>query len=553
MTRVSVAGAIACGILLAYANGSQQGPRRKSPQGKEASAVPSLELRIQPVDREILHGESLDVHVSLTNRGDAAAQAPKPDLGCPFVFNFMSPGDDTVLHSFSEMGYRVALSPSRIVAAPAPMVALAPGQTLAYETDLGRLMTELVLPGRYRVKASYVVGGVQLESPAVELTIIAPQVMALAELVAAQGNRLITVFGLRNKDGARSLMQRESAGGAPTLGAAFRRGALPASVTPGSLAIAVDMSEAPRGSWFAWLEGERIGACYGWGRDLVSMAPAVPVGLASPRLIEAGRRLPDGRAAFLVAGLEGQEVKIKEFTYRYVPVYQGEGPPPPPPPGEEAAENSQRPNPEIRMLAFGGSSPPQRILARYVPRGDDPGIELAWAATEAGETRVFTRRYGAGDTKRLYARREPLAALEMNPEGGEGAPAVIDALFGPSGAGEQRHMTFVRIPLDGTGQAVEWTFREPTRLGSANTVKFPDRWAIAPVALENPPVLARVETDLVCLWPSLGGTQQTVAEGTAGKVEFIRLAALPRVGRNKKRVWATWVDPERGIERRPIR
>ncbi|MGA2327746.1 MAG: hypothetical protein ABSH05_15795, partial [Bryobacteraceae bacterium] len=180
-------------------------------------------------------------------------------------------------------------------------------------------------------------------------------------------------------------------------------------------------------------------------------------------------------------------------------------------------------------------------------------IVLAWAAVEAGETRIFTRHFGGGDSKRLYSPHEPLAALEMNPEGFEDSPAVVDALFGPTGAEEQRHMTFVRIPLNGTGQATEWTFREPTRLDAANTVKFPDRWAIAPVTFDDPPVLARVETGLVCLWPSIRGSQQIVAEGGAGKAEYIRLVVLPRLSRNLERVWATWVDPQRGIERRPIR
>ena len=499
--------------------------------------MPALELRIQPVDRQILHQESLVLHVSMTNRGEAAMQTPQPDYGCPFAFHLLLPGGDTPVHSFSEVGYQLALSPEPTMPPSVPMAALPPGQTLVYKADLGSLMTELVLPGRYRVKAYYVVGGAAVESPAVELTVVGPRIVALTEMAAAQENNLITVVGQRNQDGSTSLMQRESPGGAPALGPIIRRCTLPAGATLGSLAIAVDLADAPRGHWFAWLEGDRIGACYGWGDDLTSIVPAVPVGLASPRLVETGRRLSDGRAVFLVAGLEGAEVRIREFTYRYVP-----GPP-----------TAGEPNPVTRTVAFDGGPPRQRILARHVPHGDGLGIELVWAAAEAGETRISTRRYGAGSTKRLYARREPLVALEMNPEGFDGTPAVIDALFGPAGEEEQRRMTFVRIPLNGIGQAVEWTFREPTRLDPANTVKFPDRWAIAPVTLDDPPVLARVHNDLVCLWPAKQGMQEAVAQGDAGKAEYLRVAVLPYLGPDRKRVWAAWVDPDRGIQRRSIR
>jgi hypothetical protein len=299
--------------------------------------------------------------------------------------------------------------------------------------------------------------------------------------------------------------------------------------------LAADLADAMGGYWYAWVDGDGISGGYGWGEKLNYIVPGVPIGLASPQLIAAGRRRPDGSAAFLVAGLDGREVKIKEFTYRYIPARRIGARPQPSPPGDAGAYG---PNPAIRTLAFGGSALPARILARYVPNGADAEIVLLWAAVEAGETQLLMRHYRPGETgatgapKVLYARREPLVAMAMEPVALPVIPAVVDALFGPAGEKDQRHMTLIRIPLAGPAQPLEWRFREPSRTIDANTTRFPDRWALASWPAEDPPVLARLEQNLLCLWPTSGSPPAIFAQDAAA-VEHIRLAVLPRLDRSR--------------------
>jgi hypothetical protein len=235
------------------------------------------------------------------------------------------------------------------------------------------------------------------------------------------------------------------------------------------------------------------------------------VDLAAPRLIEAGRRLPDGRAAFLVAGLDGQEVKLHEFTFQYVPD------------GSEMPPGAVEPaKPELRALAFGGSSVPSRILARY---GAQAEIELVWVAEQEGETRIWSRRYGPdGAPKLLLTRHEPVSTLAL----GDSAAA---AMFGT---------TLVSIPLSGQVQPSEWQFD-----GDGTD------WTIA-VSGAEPTVMARRGQELLCWWPPSTAPQAVIARD-AGRATQIHLAALQDPDKKGHRIWASWVDPEKGIQHRAVR
>lgn len=506
MTRRGLtAWVLACGIVAGCA---VHAAGQKPPGNKGTVTVPSFELQLQASKREILYQESLELRVSVTNRGSQAVQAPDPSGGCPASFALLALHEDTALYSFSEARYWMMTDPNRPIRSEAVTVSLAPGNTFTYEADLGQLMTDAVPPGRYRVVASLPLGGQSVDSPAVELTVAAPQVNAYSEFVTGTDDKLIALFSQKNRDGSVSLMERESAPGAPWLGVAFRRTTLGAA--PSALAMAVNYAERVGGYWFAWLEGERIGAGYGWGKGLNSIVPAVPTGLVSTRLIETGRRLSDGRAAFLVAGLDGRQPAVREFIYRYVP----------------DADEDKRPNPEIRTLPFGGSAIPSQMLAHY---GGGAEIELVWPAEQAGETRIWSRRYGPdGAPKVLYTRREPVAALALG-------DSTVEALFGT---------TLVSIPLSGQGQPSEWRLTPPE--GGA------EAWTLAALPGGSPTVLARRGQDLLCWWPPSAAPQAVIARD-AGAATHIRLAALQRPDATGRRVYAIWVDPEKGIQRRAVR
>ena len=70
---------------------------------------------------------------------------------------------------------------------------------------------------------------------------------------------------------------------------------------------------------------------------------------------------------------------------------------------------------------------------------------------------------------------------------------------------------------------------------------LPTAYALAPVPLPDPPVLAKVGDKVVLR--TAGGTEwATLAEG-APKAEHLRLEVL-RSGA----VWAVWADPDRGLQ-----
>jgi hypothetical protein len=506
MTRRDFAVWLLAGCIVTGCAGHSAG--QQSSKHKGTSTVPPFELQLQASKREILFQESLDLRISLTNRGSQAVQAPDPSGGCPASFALMALHEDTALYSFSEAGYWMATDPNRSMRSETPMASLAPGSTFTYEADLGQLMTSAVLPGRYRVVASLALGGQSVESAAVELAILAPQVGLYSEFVTGTDDKLIALFSQKNRDGSVSLLERESASGAPWLGTAFRRTTLGAA--PSTLAMAVNYAERLGGYWFAWLEEDRVGAGYGWGKGLNSIVPAVPTGLASPHLVERGRRLLDGRAAFLVAGLEGRQPALREFTYRYVP----------------DPDEDKRPNPEIRTLPFGGSVVPSQVLARY---GDGAEIELVWPEEQAGQTRIWSRSYGPdGAPKVLYVRRDPVAAIALG-------DSTVEALFGT---------TLVSIPLSGQGQPSEWRLTPPDQGAEA--------WTVAALPGGSPTVLARRGQELLCWWPPSPAPQAVIARD-AGAATHLRLAPLHRPDAARRRVYAIWVDPERGIQRRAVR
>ena len=97
--------------------------------------------------RDVLHGEALDVKVSLANRGDAPVQVHRSFFESPFVFNLLSPEDRRVLHSFSRARHSLAMTPNKVVIQPPEMVELfrrilEPSSAVMVPTALSTLIPE---------------------------------------------------------------------------------------------------------------------------------------------------------------------------------------------------------------------------------------------------------------------------------------------------------------------------------------------------------------------------------------------------------------------------
>jgi hypothetical protein len=231
--------------------------------------------------------------------------------------------------------------------------------------------------------------------------------------------------------------------------------------------------------------------------------------------VPVGRKHDDGRTVFLVAGTEGSKVKVKEVTF------------------------TMRNAPVIRTIDLGASAVPERLLAHYQSAGAGAAVTLVWPEVEGNVVRIYRRSFapgqtaGQGEHKLLVERSGPLVALEMAPLG----PDVADALFGP--ALKQTTCTYLRISLTDGKLLAEHSLEAPT--------EKVDNWAIASAPLEELPVLAKTGDLLLKATAKTAGAWNVMASGVR-EARYLQLHVL-----RNARLWATWVDPQTGIEYRPLK
>jgi hypothetical protein len=478
-------------------------------------AVPPLELKVSLLRAEVIAGEAIALTVTVHNRGDAAIRVHSSESQSPFVFQLLPIEAGRAGYTLSQHQYQVVISggdpPPPYTP---PMEDLAPGAEVVHTCDPARYATEPILSGRYRLVAHYALGDQEFASPPVELAIVVPRVETFAGLVGPVTNSLALAFSHRTADGSVALFQRESPPGKPDLGVALRcQESGPNSRITG-VAQAAELGEMSGRRWIAWLEGERIGALMaGMTRRSANLEP-VPAGLSSPRLLPVGRKHDDGRAVFLVAGIEGGKPRVREFTF------------------------TVKEPPTVRTLDLGGATVPEHLLARYQPDGSDAQVTLVWAETAGGAVAIYRRSYPAGDPgaggerELLLKRPGSLLAMELLPVGGES----VDVLFGPVGTSGK--YSYLRIPLPGAKPAVERLFDGPG--GKV------DGWAIAGPQADGFAVIAKVGERLIWSRIEPGEGWHLIASGS-GQATYMSLFAL-----GDRRLWAAWYDPQSGIRYQPL-
>jgi hypothetical protein len=516
LASVAALVSLACSAQPAQNNRQESGGGRRSQSAKGDMSMPHLELNTSLKRSEVIAGESMYLTIVITNNGDQPVQVHSAQSRSPFVFQLLSAKDGAVIHTWSERQYELLLTGGDpLPPYTPPMVELAPGKSVTHENDLASCATEAVRPGRYRIVVNYSLGDQHYASPPVELSVVVPRIEAFTEVAASNTNNLATGFWHRNGDGSVSLFQRESQAGRPDLGVALRCLDRGTGAQIGGLALAAVVGDARGRRWFAWLEGDRLGTAFAGMKQRSTFLGPVPVGLTNPRLAPVGRKHDDGRAVFLVAGIEGGKVKVKEVTF------------------------TMRSTPVVRTIDLGASTVPERLLAHYQPAGADAAVTLLWPEVEGNVVRIYRRSFapgqtaGQGERKLLLERPGPLAALEMAPLG----PEFAGALFGP--AVKQTACTYLRISLTDGKLLAEHALEAPK--------EKVDVWAIASAPLEDPPVLARAGDLLLKTTAKTVGGWRVTASGVR-EARHLQLHVL-----RGARLWVTWVDPQSGIEYRPLK
>lgn len=470
-----------------------------------------LELIVTLRHPEVIAGESIPLAITIRNGGGQAVRVHSPQSRSPFVFQLLSAKDGAVVGTWSATKHEWQLTGGDpLPPYTPPMTDLAPGNEVTHENDMAAYATEPILPGRYRVVVHYAHEDRQISSQPVQLTVVAPRPEAFAQLADAGTDALSAVFTHRWANGSLSLFQRDSSPGRPDLGASLRCLERGPGARIGGVALAVVAGAARGRRWYAWLEGDRVGAAFAAMKQRPSSLDYGPVGMSDARLLAVGCKHDDGRAVFLVAGNDKGGVRVREITFTV----------------DKA--------PAVRTIDPGADALPERMLACYQAEGADAAVTLIWP--EVDKDRVRIHRYAVppgkgtakGERKLLLERTGALLALEAPPLGRQ-----ADALFGP--AEGQDACTYVRLSL------------EDGKILAEHRVPFPARkadvWAIAATHAEVFAVLARTG-DL--LFRYRAGDWSILASGVR-EARHLRLCVL-RGGR----LWATWADPQAGFRYRMV-
>jgi len=475
--------------------------------------VPPIAVQVSLSRHEVIVGESVHATVTLTNHAVDAVAVHSPEAQSPFLFELRSAADDAVRYTWSQRDYQLRLTGGDpLPSYTPPMVQLAPGASLSFERDIAKYAVEPFEPGHYHLVVSYPLGEQVYPSQPVEMTIVVPRVQARAALVSPANEALSLAFSHVGSDGTTVLYEREGKPNDLVLGVTIPCIDLRVGAQVAGLALTAEIGGARGRRWLAWLEGDRLGALLpGMKRSPPSVHPG-PTGLSDVRLVTVGRKYPDGRAVFLVAGLDAGAPAVKEIGVTVNEVTDG------------------------RTVALQTAHLPEKILARYRPIGEEVTTTLLWSEMEHGISRIHRQLISPdgsradGDHAVLLEHRGSVLALEMAPVGGS-LGEVADAVLGPTEEGGA--YAYVRLSLSDGKRLAEWRFNLPP--------KPVDDWAIASTPVEVPRVLIRTGDRWLVIRLGRDAAWTTVAMDAA-QADHPWIAVL-RGGR----LWAVWADTKQGF------
>lgn len=469
-----------------------------------------------------VYTESMPATVTLQNAGAVPVQIPDPDAPSQFEFIVRPLNPASPPLTLSATAARFARDPDPAPPLPADDTELAPGAMHSYSEDIASYAAEPLPPGHYALTAVYGSGPSAVRSAEVPVEIVAPRLAAYAAVTRAHSDVLEAVLANRGADGRIAILQSASQPARPQDRVSYRRVDLPPGASVDAVAVSVEAlpeDAVAGGRWYAYLQAGHLGAGMTDGATAFLSIEPVDLGLQQAQLHAVGWQPDPNRAVFMALGVSHAghpAVAIVTFLAR-----------------ERRAV--------VRVAPLGSSVLPTRWTAQYGASGGGHIELIAGEAAQAG-TRLYRQRFSVQsgpDTAAapLLQRPEPLAALALPPVGGGGADAV-DLLFGPLGA--PARMLFVREPVSGGAAIKEMPFVVP----SDERQQPPSDWALVPALPEQPVLAARFRGQIIAR--SLMSGQESVLEQHAPDAAGLQLHAL------EQEIWATWVDPSRGLQARKL-
>jgi hypothetical protein len=481
----------------------------------------TLKIAVIPIVSEIIIGESLKVDVELSNSGSSTVNVHSPESPSEFEY-ILRPDNGKAVMVLSARRARLART-REPVPLPTSMVPLKPGSAIKYRSDLADFAVDGMPAGNYRLAVAYRIGEEYLESSPVPLAVVEPNISKMALVLGSSQQRLAAVFSHIAATGVNVLFQRESAPKAPWDAVSFRRAEIKAPpIDVGGVASAVEINRNEGARWFAWLEKQSLGAGVGNGSSLYALIDAVPTGLVSLSLQEAGWQPEANDARFALVGSDSKGKTV--FTL--------------------ATFSARTKRGEMKTVPLSIQKLPLRWCARSKMKGVEKAHYDVITATQTGEEVRLIQQTIIPDSDvanqpiDLTKREEPLAAMAMYPVAVE-QPGVADVLFGPSGKSSQ--MTFLRLPLDGAKAVIEYKFS----ISPDSTGKTFSHWTLCPRPLQRPLVVAKLGDRIIGRRLEEGASVFTIADDSAG-AEHLHLEA---VGED---LWAIWADPKKGIQYRQV-
>ena len=510
----------ALALLLATACSPRGTARGQATGGTLSKGLPkmtSLQLVVTPTAPDVLVGESLDVKVALKNVTGAVVQVHGPDEPSQFEF-VLRPRD----HRQSVLVLSAAEALLEPVPLPTELSPLKPGAQLTYKEDLADYAPKGIPAGQYALSVAYSLNGERVESAAVPLSVLVPQVARLATLSGPSESRLATVFAHGTPGKEMTIFQRESFPETPNDAVSFRRRTTAAPGCAG-VAAAVELDRNQGVRWVAWLEGQALGGAVSEQHTLYVLVEPVPTTLTSPVLQTVGWQPTVNEAAFALLGTNAEakptlalltfSAKTKQGTVHTVPLPISE------PPAFWRARRREK-----------AVAPMQYDLVTALPAGGGVRVQANAVCPDTG---------AAAPPTLLAARQEPLVALAMYPVATD-QPGVVDALFGPGG--NPSRMTFLRLPLAGGKPILEQSF--PVQAGPG--IPSPTGWALSPEPQAMPTVLAKVGEEIVAWALADGKVRRMVLADESARATHLR---LEMVG---EELWAIWADPASGLRHRKV-
>lgn len=482
-----------------------------------ASKMSMLNIEIDLRKDRTLFGESMPVTVTLTNTGQPTLSVHSPDSPSEFEFILRPKDPNKQVIVLTELSALLARDNNPPPSMPFEMVTLSSGTKAIYQDDLAGYQIDPIETGEYQLSVAYAGNGERIESKTVNLGVVPANI---SHLTAVNDNdSLFVTFSHHDSKNIGQVFRHESRSENPNDGVAFQRAKTTSLVSGVASAQAVSEDEELDGGWFAWLDGDALGAGADQFNTLFMTIDPIPLTLQSAVLQPAGWRTGVNDAQFAVVGLNQKgEISFasvnfsalnKTGTVHTAPLLL-----------------AKLPEHWVAGLRSGSTGNDQYDFISSLESGTELKIVHQVLMPRSGK---------AGSEVVLYKSEKKLSTLALS------LPVVIneqsnmlDVLLGS--LSDPSQITFLRIPLDGGEPELTYTFTIKVDLHGNQ----PEQWAISPAGYPEPIVVVKFGNRILA--KKFGANSQNFI--LSEQAEHVHHLQLTQVG---EAIWLLWSDDSDGV------